>query len=428
VSTARTSATPSRRTEIVAGITTFVTMSYIVVVNPSILATEGTGMPFSAVMTATVVLAASMTILMGLYARLPYAIAPGMGINAFFTFSLVLGRGIPFATALGIVFWSGVVFVAVSATRLREGIARAIPHNIRIATAAGIGLFLSFIGLKGAGIVAADPVTLVKLGPMGVPAGLAFLGIAMAAALLRRKSALAFLVTIVAITAASVPLGLAPLPERFVSAPDFSLVGRLDLVGALRPALVPAIIAILLTDLFDSLSTFIGVSHAAGLVDGDGQPLRLRQGLLVDALATLGAGLLGTSAGTAYVESTAGVEVGGRTGTTSLVAGLCFLPCLVLGPLAAVVPPHATAPILVLVGASMFRTIRELDLERLEDAVPAYLTILLVPLTFSITQGILSGFVAHVVLYTVVGRARDVRPATYAVAAVALVLLVVDRT
>jgi AGZA family xanthine/uracil permease-like MFS transporter len=418
---------PPARVEVVAGITTFFTMAYIVVVNPAILAAEGTHMPFPAVMTATVVLAASMTLLMGLYARLPFAVAPGMGINAFFAFGLVLGKKIPWPTALGIVFWAGLFFVVVSATGLRAAIARAIPKNLRAATATAIGLFLSFIGLKSAGVIAADPVTFVRLGKLDARAVLALAGIALAVTLLRRRSPFAFLATIGVITAASIPFGLAKLPAHVVSAPDFSLAGKLDVWGALRPALLPAVAAILLTDLFDSISTFVGVSQAAGLVDEHGEPLRLREGLLVDAFATLGASLLGTSSGTAYVESAAGVEVGGRTGRTAIVTALCFVPCAFLGPVAEAVPAHATAPVLVTVGALMFRSAKDLSLAALEDAVPAFLTILLVPLTFSITQGILWGFIAHTVLYALAGRAREVRPATWAIAAVSVGLLVLER-
>jgi AGZA family xanthine/uracil permease-like MFS transporter len=350
-----------------------------------------------------------------------------MGLNAFFAFGLVLGRKVPWQTALGMVFWAGVFFVIVSATGLRLAIARSIPKNIRSAAAVGIGIFLSFIGLKNAGIVAADPVTFVKLGRLDGKALLALGGLVLTVALLRRKNPFAFIATIVAITIASFPLHYAELPKQIVSAPDFSLFGALDVSGALRVAFVPAIAAILLTDLFDSISTFIGVSQAAGLVDQEGEPLRLKEGLLVDAAATLGAGLLGTSSGTAYIESSAGVEVGGRTGRTSIVTALAFVPFLFLGPLVAIVPPHATAPVLVLVGALMFRTVAALDLARLEDAVPAFVTVLLIPLTFSITQGILWGFVAHVVLYTIAGRAREVPRGTWALAAVSVVLLVVDR-
>lgn len=417
---------PSLRTEVIAGVTTFFTMAYIVVVNPAILATEGTGISFAGAMTATVVLAAAMSLFMGLYARLPYAVAPGMGVNAFFAFGLVLGRKIPWTTALGIVFWAGLFFVLVSVTGLRVWVARAIPRNLKPATATGIGIFLTFIGLKGAGIVASDPVTFVRLGRLDARAVLATLGVVVAVALLRRKSPFAFLASIGLVTALSVPLGHARLPEHVLAAPDFSLVLKLDVLGALRLALVPAIVSILLTDLFDSISTFIGVSQAAGLVEPDGEPTRLREGLVVDAFATLGAALLGTSSGTAYIESTAGVELGGRTGRTAIVTGLCFLPCLVLGPLASVVPPHATAPVLVVVGALMFRSAGALSLEKLEDLVPAFLTVVLIPLTFSITQGILWGFLTHAALYALAGRAREVATGTWVLAAVSVGLLVME--
>jgi adenine/guanine/hypoxanthine permease len=420
---------PSLRTEIVAGVTTFFTMAYVVVVNPAILSTEGTGLRFSAVMTATVLLAASMTLLMGVYARLPYAVAPGMGINAFFTFGIILGpQKVPAPIALGIVFWAGVIFLLVSATGLREKVARAIPKNLRAATAIGIGFFLTFIGLKGANIVASDPVTFVKLARLDGRALLALFGLAVAVLLMNRKSPLAFLISIVVTTLASLPLGLAKLPAQgAVSAPDFSLVGVLDIRGALKPALLPAILAILFTDLFDSLSTFIGVSQAAKLVDKDGHPVRLKEGLIVDSLATLGAGLLGTSSGTAYIESTAGVEVGGRTGRTSIVTALCFIPFLFLGPLAGMVPSHATAPVLIIVGALMFRSVGALNLAKLEDALPAFLTIVLIPLTFSITQGILWGFITHTAFYTLAGRHKELPIGTWALAVISIALLTIER-
>ncbi|MBS2013645.1 MAG: NCS2 family permease [Deltaproteobacteria bacterium] len=418
---------PSLRTEIVAGVTTFFTMAYIVILNPAILAAPGTGMPFGAVMSATVLLAASMTLLMGLYAKLPYAVAPGMGINAFFAFGLVIGKKIPWPVALGIVFWAGVLFVVVSATNLRVGIARAIPKNIRAAAAVGIGIFLAFIGLKNAGLVVADPATFVRLGVIDLRSALAVAGVFFATALMRRKSPFAFLATIGVITAISLPLGLAKMPARILAVPDITLLGKLDVMGALKLSLLPAIAAILITDLFDSISTFIGVSQAAKLVDEHGEPLRLKEGLLVDAFATLGAALLGTSSGTAYIESTAGVEVGGRTGRTSVVTALCFLPCLVIGPLAEVVPPHATAPVLVVVGALMFRSVKTLAVEALEDAVPAYLTIVLIPLTFSITQGILWGFIAHCAAYALSGRASEIKAGTWGLGAVSIALLVLER-
>jgi AGZA family xanthine/uracil permease-like MFS transporter len=397
------------RKEIIGGLTTFFTMAYVIEVNPSILSTAGTGMSFSGVLTATVLLSFLMTLLMGLYARLPFAVAPGMGINAFFTFSIILSNHVPWPIALGIIFWSGVLFVLISVTPLRVEIARAIPKNLRKASAVGIGIFLTFLGLKNAGLIEADPATFVRLAPLTSQPLLACLGLIVTLAVMRKKNPLAFLVGIIAVTLVAFFLGLVKTPEHWFAAPDFtSVLFKLDIWGSLKWALVPSMISILFTDLFDSISTFIGVSTAAGLVDEEGHPLRLKEGLIVDAFATLIAGLLGTSSGTAYIESAAGIEAGARTGIASVVTAFCFLPFLFLAPIAGMVPAYATAPVLILIGALMFRSIGELDISRLEDLVPAYLTIVLIPLTFSITQGILWGFIAHVLLYWMVGRRRDI--------------------
>jgi AGZA family xanthine/uracil permease-like MFS transporter len=414
----------SLRADVVGGVTTFFTMAYIVVVNPQILSTEGTGMPFAGVLAATVLLAASMTLLMGLYAKIPFAVAPGMGINAFFTYSIVLGQKVPWPTALGIVFWAGVIFLLVSVTPLREAIARAIPSSLRSAAAAGIGVFLTFIGLKNAGLVVASPATFVTMGKLDARPVLAMVGLVAMVVMVRRRSPFALLGGMALVTLLGAALGLVHVPEHLVSAPDLGAVFlKLDVRGALAPSLAPALCAILFTDLFDSLSTFVGVAHATGLVDENGEPHRLKQGLVVDALATLGAGLLGTSSGTAYIESAAGIEAGGRTGRASVVTALCFVPCLFLAPLAGMVPPFATAPVLVLVGALMFRSVTRLDLDKIEDAVPAFLTIVLIPLTFSITEGMIWGFLAHVVLYALAGRGKEIRPAMIGIAALSLVLL-----
>jgi AGZA family xanthine/uracil permease-like MFS transporter len=405
-------------------VTTFVTMSYIVIVNPSILATPGTGMPFSGVLSATVLIAFSMTLLMGLYARLPFAVAPGMGLNAFFAYTIVLQDKVPWQTALGMVFWAGVLFLLVSATPLRERIAVAIPAGLRLSAAAGIGLLLTFIGLRNAGLIEADPATILRLGTMDSRTAFLLLGLLVAVVLMRRNNPLAFLASIFAVTALAWALGHTKPPERLVSAPDFSSVFlELDVVGALRPTLLPAIVAILFTDLFDSLSTFIGVSTAAGLTDADGRPINLRRGLIVDAFATFGAGLAGTSSGTAYVESIAGIRMGGRTGLTSVVTALCFLPCFFIAPLAAAVPAYATAPVLVLVGVAMFQTVSRIDFSSIEDSLPPFVTLVLIPLTFSITQGILCGFILHALLYACVGRAREVPLTLWLLAALSAVLL-----
>jgi AGZA family xanthine/uracil permease-like MFS transporter len=419
----------SVRTEAVAGITTFFTMSYIVVVNPAILSTPGTGIAFSGALTATVLICFTMTLLMGLYAKLPFAVAPGMGINAFFTFTIILTQGVWWQVALGIVFWAGVLFLLISVTPVRETIAKAIPSELRIGTAAGIGIFLTFIGFKNAGLITGDPVTLVKLGQLDEKTLIAILGMAVIVFLMIRGSSLAYLAGIFVVTLLALLRGHITAPPQLVSAPDFHTVFlKLDILGALKLSLLPAIIAILFTDLFDSISTFMGVSHAAGLLDEEGNPRNLRQGLIVDSVATFGAGLAGTSSGTAYIESISGINAGGRTGLTSVFTALCFLPCFFLAPLAGMVPPYATAPVLVLVGAAMFKSVAGINFVKIEEGLPAFLTIILIPLTFSITQGILWGFIAHVGLYLAVGRRREIHPVMYVLALIAVGLLLLEHS
>jgi AGZA family xanthine/uracil permease-like MFS transporter len=416
------------KTEAIAGTTTFFTMAYIVVVNPAILSSSGTGMSFTGVLTATVLVCFTMTLLMGVYAKLPFAVAPGMGLNAFFTFTIILTQKVQWPVALGIIFWAGVLFLLVSVTPVRETIAKAIPKELRIGTAAGIGIFLTFIGLKSAGFIAADPVTFVRLGTLGKPALLTILGVVITLLLMIRKSPFAFLAGIFLITLIAWATGLVKAPDHFFSRPDFkSVFLKLDILGALKLSLLPATIAVLFTDLFDSISTFIGVAHAANLLDQNGHPRNLRQALIVDSLATLGAGLAGSSSGTAYIESIAGVEMGGRTGMTSVFTALCFLPCFFLAPLAGMVPTYATASVLVLVGASMFKSVGQISFTKTEEALPAFLTIILIPLTFSITQGILWGFISHTGLYLMVGRRKEIHPVMYALTLVSIGLLVLEH-
>ena len=412
------------RTEAIAGITTFFTMAYIVVVNPSILSTPGTGMSFSGTLTATVLICFTMTLLMGLYAKLPFAVAPGMGLNAFFTFTVVLSHQIWWQVALGMVFWAGVLFLLISITPIRETIAKAIPKEIRIGTAAGIGIFLTFIALRNAGLITSDPVTFVKLGDVDERTLLTVLGLVITVLLMIRKHLFSFLASIFFVTLIAWATGMIKAPDRLFSAPDFHTVFlKLDILGALKLSLLPTIISIAFTDLFDSISTFIGVSHAADLVDEQGNPRNVRKGLLVDSVATFSAGLAGSSPGTAYIESIAGINIGGRTGLTSVFTALCFLPCFFLAPLAGMVPPYATAPVLILVGAVMFKSVGEINFSRIEEGLPAFLTIILIPLTFSITQGILWGFISHVGLYLLVGRRRDIHPIMYVLALISIGLL-----
>jgi adenine/guanine/hypoxanthine permease len=421
--------TGNSRREVIAGITTFFTMAYIVIVNPTILSTPGTGMPFSGVLTATVLVCATMTMLMGLYAKLPFGVAPGMGLNAFFTYTIVLQSGVPWPIALGIIFWAGILFLLVSATPLREAIALAIPPSLRVATAAGIGLLLTFVGLQNAGFVADNPATLVGAGRLDHRALVTLVGLAVIVSLMRHGNPLAYLASIFVCTAIAWAGGWVTPPASWIRAPDFSSVFfKLDVLGALQLALVPAIVTVMMTDLFDSLSTFIGVAQAANMLDESGRPLNLRKGLIVDALATLGAGLFGSSSGTAYVESIAGIKMGGRTGTTAVVTALCFVPCLFIAPLAAAVPPYATAAVLIMVGVAMFQTAAQIPFDRLEVAVPAFATLVLIPLTFSITQGMLWGFILFAALHALTGRARDVSRTVWVLAVVSAGLLALEHT
>jgi AGZA family xanthine/uracil permease-like MFS transporter len=403
-------------------------MSYIVVVNPSILSSPGTGIPFSGALTATVLVCFTMTLLMGLYARLPFGVAPGMGLNAFFTYTLIINGGIAWPVALGIIFWAGVIFLLVSATHLREHIALSIPASLRAATAAGIGLLLTFIGLQNSGFIAANPATMVGVGALDHRALFTLAALVVSVWLSRRDNPFAYLAGIALVTIGSWLGGYVTPPASWFSAPDFSSVFmKLDVLGALRLSLLPAMLTVMLTDLFDSLSTFIGVAQAANLVDDRGEPKNLRQGLIVDSLATFGAAIFGSSSGTAFVESIAGIRMGGRTGLTAVVTALCFLPCLFIAPIAAAIPTYATSAVLILVGVSMFQAVTRLSFDRLEIAVPAFATLILIPLTFSITQGILWGFILHAVLHAVAGRAREVTAAAWGLAAVAIALLVIEH-
>ena len=410
--------------DVAGGVTTFLTMAYVLVVNPSILSASGAGIPFSGALTATVLIASAMTLLMGVYARLPFAVAPGMGLNAYFAVTVIVQNHVPWRTALGIVFWSGVLFLIVSTTPLRERIALAIPSSLRAASAAGIGLLLTFIGLRNTGIVVSDPATIVRVGMLDHRAALMLVGVLVAVALMRRHNPLAFLAAIVSTTVVAWSVGYDRPLTDFVSRPDFSSAFlQLDVWSALRLSLAPVIVGIFFTDLFDSLSTFIGVASASGLTDERGRPINLRRGLIVDAVATLTSGLAGSSPGTAYVESIAGIRMGGRSGRASVVTALCFLPCFFIGPIAAAIPAYATASVLVLVGATMFHSVATIDFASLEEAVPAFVTVVLIPLTLSITQGILWGFLLHALLYAIVGRARELSATLWLLAILSAALL-----
>jgi len=408
------------KTEILAGITTFLATMYIIVVNPAIIASSG--MPFSGVLTATVLVSAFSSIAMGIYAKNPIIIAPGMGINAFFSYSVVLGMGVKWEVALGTVFWSGIIFLLLSIFNIRVKILQAIPKQLRYAIAAGIGLFITFIGFANAKFIIANPATLIGISELD-PIIITFLvGLIVTSVFVIKKMKGALIAGIVFTTLIAIPIGrfygdasavnfgTATLVtwNGLFALPDFSLLFKLDFVNSLQFSLFPVIFAFLFTDMFDSLSTFIGVAEAADLVDENGEPLRVKNSLIVDAFSTTISGLFGTSSGTAYIESAAGVEQGGRTGLTAIVAGLLFLPFMFLSPLLSVVPSIATAPALVLVGVFMMKPVVKINWQKFDDAIPAFLGMVLIPLTYSITQGIIWGFISWTVIKLALGKKEEV--------------------
>ena len=403
------------RTEIIAGITTFLSMMYIIVVNPAVI--SATGMPFSGILTATILVSAFSSIMMGIYANNPIAVAPGMGLNAFFTYSVVLGMGIKWEVALGAVFWSGIIFLLLSVFNIRTHIVKAIPKQLRFAISAGIGLFITLIGFVNAGFIVSNPATIVGLGEMN-PVTITFIvGLFITAILVVRKVKGALIFGIILTTLIAIPLGrfygggeALVNWQGIFSAPDFSVFFQLDLIESLRFAILPVIFAFLFTDMFDSLSTFVGVAEAANLIDEKGEPRNVKESLVVDAVSTTISGLFGTSSGTAYIESATGIEEGGRTGLTAVVTGLLFLPFIFFSPLLSIVPGIATAPALVLVGAFMMKPVSKINWGKLDDSIPAFIALILIPTTYSITQGIIWGFISWTVIKLATGKWDEVTP------------------
>ena len=411
------------RTEVIAGFTTFLTMAYIVIVNPAILSL--TGMDFNAVFVATCLAAALGTGIMALVANYPIALAPGMGLNAYFTFTVVQGMGVPWQAALGAVFISGIVFLAVSLFKVREAIVNAIPQSLKFAISAGVGLFLAIIALKNAGVVADHPATLVTLGNLHDPKVLlAILGFFIIVALEYRRVHGSIIIGILTVTALSIALGLsnfegvvAPVPSM---APTFM---HMDLEGAMTAGLLGVIFVFFFVDLFDTTGTLVGVSHRAGLLDKDGKLPRLKRALMADSIAITAGAAMGTSSTTAYIESAAGTAVGGRTGLTALVVAILFLACLWISPLAKTVPAYATAPALCYVAVLMTRGLAEIDWDDLTESAPAVMTAVAMPFTFSIADGIAFGFISYAVIKILAGRFADLKPAVLVIAALWVVKL-----
>ncbi|MFT3720026.1 NCS2 family permease [Pseudorhodoferax sp.] len=395
------------RTELVAGLTTFLTMAYIIFVNPSILGDAG--MPKDAVFVATCLIAALGTTIMGLYANYPIALAPGMGLNAYFAYVVVLKMGFTWQAALGAVFVSGCLFLAVTLFGLRGLIIRGIPHSLRYAITVGIGLFLALIALKSAGIVAASPATFVTLGDLHTPpVVLAVLGFVLIAVLDKLKVPGAILIGIVAVTIASFFFAGNEFRGIFSAPPSIAPTFlQLDVKAALTGGILNVILVFFLVELFDATGTLMGVAKRAGLLV-PGKMDRLNRSLLADSGAIFAGALLGTSSTTAYVESAAGVQAGGRTGLTALTVAVLFLACLFIAPLAGVVPAYATAPALFFVACLMLRDLTELDWDDTTEVIPAAVTALTMPFTYSIANGLAFGFIAYAALKLFTGKAKEV--------------------
>ena len=395
------------RTEILAGVTTFLTMCYIIIVNPMIL--SETGMDHGAVFVATCLAAAIGCLVMGIVANYPIALAPGMGLNAYFTYSVCLGMGVPWQTALAAVFVSGMIFIAISMFKIREAIVNAIPMSLKLAIGGGIGLFLALIALKNAGVIVDNPATLVGLGDLKQPTVLlALLGFLMVVVMHHFKVRGAIIISILVLTAISTALGLSEFKGVVGEIPSIApTFMQMDFKGLFTASLIGVIFVFFLVDLFDSTGTLVGVSHRAGLLQ-DGKLPRLKKALFADSSAIVAGAALGTSSTTPYIESSAGVAAGGRTGLTAVIVGLLFIACLFLASLAQSVPGFATAPALLFVGVLMIQGIVHIEWDDITEAVPAFLTIVFMPFTYSIADGIAMGFISYALTKLLTGKAKSV--------------------
>jgi len=413
------------RREVIAGVTTFLTLAYIIFVNPNILAAAG--MDKGAVFVATCLAAALGTAIMGLYANYPVALAPGMGLNAYFTYGVVLGMGHTWQVALGAVFLSGLIFLVLSILPVREWIINAIPRSLKIAISAGIGLFLAIIALKNAGIVVDHPATLVSLGNLKKPEPLlATVGFLAIAILTARRIPGAIIIAIIGVTVIGVLSGVSENTGVVSMPPSLGpTFMQMDIKGALNVGLVAIVFAFLFVDLFDTAGTLVGLAHRAGLLDENGRLPRLRKALMADSTATIAGAMFGTSTTTSYIESASGINAGGRTGLTAVVVALLFLACLFLSPLAGTIPAYATAPALLFVACLMVRGLSEIDWDDITDVAPAVITAIAMPLTFSIATGIGFGFISYVVIKALSGRADETGPAVWVLAGLFVVKFVV---
>lgn len=429
------------KTEIVAGLTTFVTMAYIIIVNPIVLAgpETGTGLDYGAVLTATCLAAGAATLLMGLFANYPFALAPGMGLNAFFTYTLCGAMGLSWQTALGVVFISGCLALIVTLTKIKGIIIKAIPSSLKVAVTAGVGIFITFIGLTNGGIVAANPATILGLGNLGEPKVLlAMAGLVISAVLVIRKVPGSLLIGIIATTLIGLFVSDPATGNSitnfhpgaygiFDKMPSLTPVAfQLDLAGALKFSLIVPIFSLFFVDFFDTIGGFVGIASKAGMIDERGDLKNGSRALVADSCGTIIGALLGTSNTTTYAESAAGVNAGGRTGMTALVVALCFFVAPFLSPLFLSVPSAATAPALIIVGILMCSSLSDIDWNDASKAIPCILTIIMMPLTFSIASGLAFGFISYVLIAALTGKYKEVHWFMYVLTVLFVVYFIVS--
>ncbi|MDO4753587.1 MAG: NCS2 family permease [Bacillota bacterium] len=403
------------RTEFIAGLTTFMTMAYILIVNPEIL--SATGMDPGKVFTATAISAVIGTLVMALLANLPFALAPGMGLNAFFAFSVCIGMGKSFSFALTAVFLEGIIFILLSLFNVREAIIKSIPNNIKKAVSVGIGLFIAFIGLANAGIIVDNPATFVGLGNvLEGTALLAIIGIVVAGVLLAFNIKGALFISIILTTIIGIPMGITQLPEKYIDMPSAPYFLSFEWSEIFSKDMIFVLITFLFVDIFDTVGTLVGVATKAKILTPSGEVPRAKQALFADAVATTAGAVLGTSTVTTYVESAAGVAEGGKTGLTAFFTALFFLAALLFSPIFLIIPGAATAPVLVLVGLFMLSPVKEINFEDYTEALPAFIAIIMMPLTYSIANGIVFGILSYVAVKVFAFRFKDVPIFTYLLA------------
>lgn len=441
------------KTEIIAGLTSFMTMAYIIAVNPGIL--SSVGLEFRALVFSTVIISAVMSIVMGLVSNNPYATAPGMGLNAYIAFEVYAGSGLEWSEIMGAIIIAGALLTIMSFTPVSSGLLKAIPKSLRLALAAGIGLFLVIIGLvsenPGEGLILSYAMidkngdfvgTILSLAPANLNFALFMFGLILTSILMIKKVKGSFLIGIVstamlggifsikgwatAFDASFIPMSWES-GTQFFALPDTSYFLNINFRGALKAALIVPIFTLAFTDLFDSISTFIGVSEVGGLVDEDGNPKNFKRTLIADSLTTLMSGFAGTSDATTYIESAAGVEQGGRTGLTAVVTGLCFIPFMFMAPLLEVIPWYATGPILVLLGVLMFKPLATLDWTNFEESIPAFIAMIMIPLTYSITYGIVFGIFFYVLIKIIIGKIKEINVWLWITFAFAIFAFVSDQ-